>query len=135
VKALYKHGYLGSASVFTTKIVLKSKFSSSCHSRLTSLIQMCDDLLENMENGKINCVVTFDCINHEILLKKMLNYFGISGIPLNWFKSYLSNREQQCLVNGQLSSPRKIKCGVPQGSILGPLLFLLYINDMPDSLK
>jgi hypothetical protein len=77
----------------------------------------------------------FDCINHEILLKKMLNYFGISGIPLNWFKSYLSDREQQCLVNGHLSSPRKIKCGVPQGSILGPLLFLLYINDMPDSLK
>ena len=66
----------------------------------------------------------------------MLNYFGISGIPLNWFKSYLSDRdrEQQCLVNGHLSSPRKIKCGVPQGSILGPLLFLLY-NDMPDSLK
>ena len=61
--------------------------------------------------------------------------FGISGIPLNWFKSYLSNTEQQCLVNGQLSSPRKIKCGVPQGSILGPLLFLLCINDMPDSLK
>ncbi len=56
---------------------------------------MCDDLLENMNNGKINCVVfvdvrkAFDCINHEILLKKMLNYFAISGIPLNWFKSYL----------------------------------------------
>jgi hypothetical protein len=65
----------------------------------------------------------------------MLNYFGISGIPLNCFKSYLSDREQQCLVNGHLSSPRKIKCGVPQGSILGPFLFLLYINDMPDSLK
>ncbi len=102
---------------------------------------MCDDLLENMDNGKINCVVfldvrkAFDCINHEILLKKMLNYFAISGIPLNWFKSYLTDREQQCLVNGHLSSPRKIKCGVPQGSILGPLLFLMYINDMPDCLK
>jgi hypothetical protein len=102
---------------------------------------MCDDLLENMDKGKINCVVfldvrqAFDCINHEILLKKMLNYFGISGIPLNWFKSYLSDREQQCLVNSYLSSPRKIKCGVLQGSILGPLLFLSYINDMPDSLK
>jgi hypothetical protein len=102
---------------------------------------MCDDLLENMDKGKINCVVfldvrkAFDCINHKILLKKILNYLGISGIPLNWFKSYLSDREQQCLVNGHLSSPRKIKCGIPQGSVLGPLLFLLYINDMPDSLK
>ncbi len=47
----------------------------------------------------------FDCINHEILLKKMLNYSAISGILLNWFKSYLTDREQQCLVNGHLSSP------------------------------
>ncbi len=129
---------------FVSDNSLLSKFQSGFrpkHSTLSSLIQMCDDLLENMDNGKINCVVfldvrkAFDCINHEILLKKMLNYFAISGIPLNWFKSYLTDREQQCLVNGHLSSPRKIKCGVPQGSILGPLLFLMYINDMPDCLK
>ncbi len=129
---------------FVSDNSLLSKFQSGFrpkHSTLSSLIQMCDDLLENMDNGKINCVVflnvrkAFDCINHEILLKKMLNYFAISGIPLNWFKSYLTDREPQCLVNGHLSSPRKIKCGVPQGSILGPLLFLMYINDLPDCLK
>jgi retron-type reverse transcriptase len=102
---------------------------------------MCDDLLKNMYNGELNCVVfldvrkAFDSINHEILLDKMHHFFGITGTQLKWFESYLNNRVQQCLINGQLSSPKTITCGVPQGSIMGPLLFLLYINDMPDSLS
>ena len=62
----------------------------------------------------------------------MRNFFGVTDNKLKWFQSYLNNRAQQCLVNGQLSNPKTITCGVPQGSILGPLLFLLYINDMPD---
>ena len=57
------------------------------------------------------------------------------GIQLKWFESYLNNRVQQCMINGKLSSPKTITCGGPQGSILGPLLFLLYINDMPESLN
>ena len=65
----------------------------------------------------------------------MHEYFGMSGTQLKWFESYLSNREQQCMVSGQISPPKNISCGIPQGSILGPLLFLLYINDMPKSLK
>ena len=89
-----------------------------------------------MDDGKLNCLVFFDHqiyqINHEILLNKMRNFFGVTGNKLKWFQSYLNNRAQQCLVNGQLSNPKTITCAVPQGSILGPVLFLLYINDTPD---
>ena len=95
-----------------------------------------------MDNGKMNCVAfldvkkAFDSINHKILLHKMHIFFGISGLQLNWFESYLSNREQQCEVNDKSSTPKRIICGVPQGSILGLLLFLLYINDIQqDSTK
>ena len=111
------------------------------HSTVTALIQMCDEWLENMDNGKINGVVfldikkAFDSINHRVLLNKMNEQFGIFGSELKWFESYLMNRVQQCSINGKLSDKKRINCGVPQGSILGPLLFLLYINDLPDCLR
>ena len=100
---------------------------------------MCDDWLQNMDNGILNSVVflhvqkAFDSVNHEIPLNEMHEYLICT--QLKWFESYLSNREQQCMVNGQISSPKNISCGIPQDSILGPLLFLLYLNDMPKSLK
>ena len=71
----------------------------------------------------------FDIVNHDILLTK-LEYLGIRGIPLEWFKSYLADRRQYVIYNDIKSSCKTITCGVPQGSILGPLLFLLYKNDL-----
>ena len=71
---------------------------------------------------------------HERLLTEM-NRYGIQGISLDWFKSYLTNRTQRCSVNGCLSDFTTLKCGVPQGTILGPLLFLVYINDLPNCLS
>ncbi len=103
------------------------------NSTLAALIQMCDAWYENMDNGELNGVVfidirkAFDSINHNILLRKMKEQFGISNIELKLFESYLSDREQMSFVNGVMSAPKRIVCGVPQGSILGPLLFLLYI--------
>lgn len=129
---------------YLTKNSLLSNFQSGFrpkHSTLSALIQMCDEWLESMDNGKLTGVIfldirkAFDSINHGVLLKKMNDCFGISDMELRWFGSYLSDRTQQCFVNGQMSSPKQIICGVPQGSIMGPLLFLLYINDMPDCLK
>ena len=74
----------------------------------------------------------FDTVNHEILIQK-LKYYGVQGNTLKLFESYLSNRTQVVEVNGMLSEKGLIKHGVPQGSILGPLLFLLYINDISNS--
>ena len=71
----------------------------------------------------------FDTVNHDILQYK-LNHCGIRGVANQWFASYLSNRHQKVLTNGEASQRLPITCGMPQGSILGPLLFLIYINDM-----
>ena len=71
----------------------------------------------------------FDTVDHDVLLGK-LSLYGIQESAYDWFKSYLNNRTQKCVVNGSLSKVCSLGCGVPQGTILGPLLFLIYINDL-----
>ena len=75
----------------------------------------------------------FDAIDHNILLYK-LHHYGVRGLPYKWFKSYLRNRSLQTKINGKLSPTTLINLGVPQGSILGPLLFLIYVTDLPKCL-
>ena len=102
-----------------------------------ALIQITEKIKETIDNKKYGCGIfidlrkAFDTVNHEILLKK-LNHYGIRGIALDWFRSYLSNRKQYVFHNGESSKYQNITCGVPQGSVLGPLLFLIYISDSPN---
>ena len=76
----------------------------------------------------------FDTVDHEILISKLAKY-GITGIENNWFKSYLTNRSQYCSIDGQVSDIMEIECGIPQGSCLGPLLFIIYLNDFEHCLE
>ena len=108
----------------------------SCETQLIEFI----DITKNLDNGQqTDCLVmdfskAFDKVSHSLLTHK-LQHYGITGKTNNWIKSFLSERTQRVLIEGETSDSIDVESGVPQGSVLGPSLFLFYINDMPENIK
>ena len=110
------------------------------HSTTHALIKITEKITSALDQDKfargifVDLQKAFDTVNHEILLDK-LNYYGFRGIINQWFRLYLQGRKQRVCVNGFVSEVTTIQHGVPQVSVLGPILFLLYINDLNKCIK
>ena len=106
------------------------------HSTTTSLVNVTDRWLSNIDKRLVTGALfielrkAFDTVDLQILLMKVQHYYGLSGTELKWFSSYVSDRLQSVSINGTLSGRLPLSVGVPQGSVLGPLLFILY--DLPN---
>ena len=120
---------------------LFSPVQSACrqnHSIKTALVKIVNDLLPAHDDGKVSILTlldlsaTFDTIDHNVLLNRLEHAFSITGTALSWIRSYLSDRDQTVVVNGLKSEPFRLPYGVPHGSVLGPILFVLYTKPLDD---
>ena len=106
------------------------------HSTETALVRVMNDILLAMNSQRVTLLVlldlsaAFDTVNYEVLLKRLHTDVGIRGKALDWFKSYLNGRSQRIAVQGTMSRQFDLECGVPQGSCLGPLLFVIYASNL-----
>jgi len=110
------------------------------YSTSLALFELTENIRKDIDTGHVVALVTkdlekaFDMLSHDILIRK-LKYYGFSDQVIKWFSDYFQLRRQVTLINGNESNPTFVKHGVPQGSILGPLLFILYLNDLPRVIK
>jgi retron-type reverse transcriptase len=104
------------------------------------LLEVIDKWSEPLDEGlDIDCIYTdfqkaFDKVPHKRLIKKIENY-GITNPILSWIQDFLTRRYQQVSINGETSNQKEVTSGIPQGSVLGPILFVIYINDLPEAVE
>ena len=128
-------GHLESNSLFDP---MQSAYRAN-HSTETALLKVHNDIVRAIDSGKAVAVVAldlsaaFDTIDHTILLKRLEKRFGVRGSAHAWMRSYLSKRTQEVTVKDAVSDPFPLKYGVPQGSVLGPLLFTAYTSPLGES--
>ena len=106
------------------------------HSTETAVLRIYNDIVEAIANGRLALMglldlsSAFDTVDHDILARRLELTFGLKGLTLSWLRDYLHGRTQSVCWAGSMSATRRVCCGVPQGSVLGPLLFLLYVSDI-----
>ena len=111
------------------------------HSTETALVSVHDDILRAIDDKKCILLImldpsaAFDIVDHEILLRRLSCMLGISGSALQWFRSYLTDRKQKVVVNDVFSKSTSLTCGVPQGSVLGPILFTIYMLPLGEIIR
>ena len=133
-----KHSINGSSkyNICYTALRIHPKLPQACRQmpaiHFTALQYIHDHLINATGSQKISCLclldlsAAFDTTDHSILITRLSSWFGIHGSVLNWFKSYMSSLSFRVKCDNHVSSPHTCSCGVPQGSVLGPLLFIMY---------